>query len=289
MMSEAPPGIYLKKQKKKKEEKKKKLVIVAYRPLTVQVNERTSRGTHTNPQSRNLSADPAHYPPRLKRRQIEMEIEGEGRKKEGKGRGEYNTLQGGCQVRQPRTRGWNNADVPAFLPTGRLFGRSPPLVFLPGDERKKGKKKKNTPWVKWCEKERLRAVATFAEEMAFLWRRRPLSFTWWDGGEAGSELKKVWKRRRYGGRSRSKGRWARAERLGRAAGAHFTRKISLGFNLPLWFNSALEASCKASPVSFLRGKKIQHLMGIMRYLRIMTKIYIKTCNWALSSSRVNMG
>lgn len=64
-----------------------------------------------------------------------------------------------------------------LCPLGGLFRFF--LSLLLGDKRKAERWKHL--WVKLCEKKRLRALATFTEEITFLWRRRPLS-VWWDGG-----------------------------------------------------------------------------------------------------------
>lgn len=148
----------------------------------------------------------------------------------------------GCQDKTKREKmyqkkqtGEQRSTCPGFPPAGFLFGGLP----LPCLAAERWERKKNT-WVKWCEKERLRAAAASTEEMTFLWRRRPLSFIWWDGGEGGSELKKVWKRQCYEGWKRSKGRWRGQKVLCQMAGIHFTLKI------PLFFTPAFPLSLSPS-------------------------------------------
>lgn len=141
---------------------------------------------------------------------------------------------------------------------------------VPQDERnrKKKKKKKKITWVKWCEKERFGAVATFTEEMAFLWRRRPLSFIWWDGVETGSKLKKVWKRRQYGGWNRSKGRWWGQRDWAKWQG--FISHTKLSQFHPYNLTQFSRYHVKQAWVSFQETNALPDQMGIIRYMWIMT-------------------
>lgn len=143
---------------------KKETLIVAKRP------------THQPPPSwKTLSYWSRLLFPRLERHLIGTEIENGGeRGMEGKGRGESNTWQGGCQVRKPRT--WEMK----HRPSGEVHVLAFPALWLPvlavSCPRLPPGRWENEEkhlWVKWCEKERLRAVATFTQEMASLRQRRP--------------------------------------------------------------------------------------------------------------------
>lgn len=184
LMSEVPPGIYCKKKTLKK------TCDCCLQPINV---SKWMNCAH-QPSAAKLGYWSRSLFARLKRHSIGMEKEMERWKKSNPTHGGS-----GCQGHE----GSNNAQAEKGMSQPDWW--TPAHVFLPGDKRKASKKKKNT-WVKWFEKERLRSVATFVEEMAFLCRRHPVCFIWWDGKEVGSGLKKVWRRPRYGGWSRSKGR-----------------------------------------------------------------------------------
>lgn len=164
--------------------------------------------------------------PRLKRHLIGTEIEM--KEKEGKGRGEPNTWQGDCQVRKPRTwemkhRPSGEVHVLAFL-----AHRLPVLaVSCPRLPPGRWENEEKHLWVKWCERERLRAVATFTQEMASLrWRRPPLFhlMRWKRSRERVEE-------RCEGGGCTEDGRGQREDDEGRET--RFTSGIALGFNLAL--------------------------------------------------------